>query len=170
MTLLQFLNLPGFGGNCIRKFICFSVRVGAWCTGLPTGLPIKEYLGDTSLQSTASDGHHHTPRGHNLNYPSGYCMLNQEVKLFNVTLWAHPFQKGRALSHPPSQSEHALPERGAPSPKGARPLQKGRALSKRGAPSPKGARPLQKGRALSKRSAPSQKGLPSPLSNSEPRT
>ena len=38
-TLLQFLNLPGFGGNCIRKFSCFSVRVGARCTGLPAGLP-----------------------------------------------------------------------------------------------------------------------------------
>ncbi len=35
-----------------------------------------------------------------------------------MTLWAHPFQKGSAFSHPPSQSEHALPERGAPSPKG----------------------------------------------------
>jgi hypothetical protein len=68
MTLLQFLNLHGFGGNCIRKFSCFGVRVGAWCTGLPAGLPIKENLGDTSLQSTASDGHRHTPRGHNLNY------------------------------------------------------------------------------------------------------
>jgi len=44
---------PGFGGNCIRKFSCFSVRVGAWCTGLPAGLPIKENPGDTSLQSTA---------------------------------------------------------------------------------------------------------------------
>jgi hypothetical protein len=68
MTLLQFLNLPDFGGNCIRKFSCFSVRVGAWCTGLPAGLPIKENLGDTSLQSTASYGHPHTPCGHNLNY------------------------------------------------------------------------------------------------------
>jgi hypothetical protein len=67
-TLLQFLNLPGCGGNCIRKFSCFSMRVGAWCTGLPAGLPTKENLGDTSLQSAASDGHRHTPRGHNLNY------------------------------------------------------------------------------------------------------
>ena len=68
MMLLQFLNLHGCGENCIRKFSCFSVRVGAWCTGLPAGLPIKGNLGDTSLQSTASDGHRHTPRGHNLNY------------------------------------------------------------------------------------------------------
>jgi hypothetical protein len=68
MTLLQFLNLPGCGENCIRKFSCFSVRVGAWCTGLPAGLPIKENLGDSSLQSAASDGHRHTPSGHNLNY------------------------------------------------------------------------------------------------------
>ncbi len=68
MTLLQFLNLPGCGENCIRKFSCFSVRVGAWCSGLPVGLPIKENLGDPSLQSAASDGHRHTPRGHNLIY------------------------------------------------------------------------------------------------------
>ena len=46
MTLLQFLNLPGCGENCIRKFSGFSVRVGAGCTGLPAGLPIKENLGD----------------------------------------------------------------------------------------------------------------------------
>jgi len=51
-----------------QKVPLFSVRVGAWCTGLPAGLPIKENPGDTSLQSTASDGHRHTPRGHNLNY------------------------------------------------------------------------------------------------------
>jgi hypothetical protein len=68
MTLLQFLNLPGWGENCIRKFRCFSVRVGACGTGLPAGLPIKENLGEPSLQSAASDGHRHTPRGHNLNY------------------------------------------------------------------------------------------------------
>jgi hypothetical protein len=68
MTLLQFLNLPGFGGNCIRKFSCFSVGVGAFCTGLPPGLPIKENLGGSILQSAASDRHRHTPRGHNLNY------------------------------------------------------------------------------------------------------
>ncbi len=52
---------------------------------------------------------------------------------------ARPLQKGRALSHPPSQSEHALSQRGVPSPKGARPFPKGRALPQRGAPSPKGA-------------------------------
>jgi hypothetical protein len=68
MALLQFLNLPGCGENCIRKFSCFSVRVGAWCTGLPAGLPMKENPGETNLQSAASDGHRHTPRGHNLNY------------------------------------------------------------------------------------------------------
>jgi hypothetical protein len=34
MTLLQFLNPPGFGGNCIRKLSYFSVGVGAGCTGL----------------------------------------------------------------------------------------------------------------------------------------
>jgi hypothetical protein len=123
---------------------CFRVRVGAWCTGLPAGLPIKENPGDTSLQSTASDGHRHTPRGHNLNYTI-WILYAESVEFFNVTLWARPFQKGRALSHPPSQSEHALPERGAPSPKGARPIQKGRALSKRGAPSSKGVRPLKRG-------------------------
>ena len=46
----------------------FQRRKGACCTGLPAGLPIKENLGDTRLQSTASDGHCHTSRGHNLNY------------------------------------------------------------------------------------------------------
>jgi hypothetical protein len=66
--LLQFLNLPGCGENCIRKFSCFSVRVGACCTGLPAGLPIKENPGEPGFQSAASDGHHHTTRGHNLNY------------------------------------------------------------------------------------------------------
>jgi hypothetical protein len=68
MTLLQFLNLPGCGENCIRKFSCYSVRVGACCTGLPAGLSIKENPGEPGLQSAASDGHRHTPRGHNLNY------------------------------------------------------------------------------------------------------
>ncbi len=34
MTLLQFLNLPGCGENCIRKFSCLSMRVGACGTGL----------------------------------------------------------------------------------------------------------------------------------------
>ena len=46
MTLLQFLNLPCCGENCIRKFSCFSVRVGACGTGLPAGLPIKENPGE----------------------------------------------------------------------------------------------------------------------------
>ncbi len=46
MTLLQFMNLPGCGESCIRKFSCFSVRVGACCTGLPAGLPIKENPGE----------------------------------------------------------------------------------------------------------------------------
>jgi hypothetical protein len=68
MTLLQFLNHPGCGENRIRKFSCFSVRVGACCTGLPAGLPIKENPGEPCYQSAASDGHRHTPRGHNLNY------------------------------------------------------------------------------------------------------
>jgi hypothetical protein len=68
MTLLQFLNLPGCGENCIRKFSCFSAGKGAYCTGLPAGLPIKENPGEPGFQSAASDGHRHTPRGHNLNY------------------------------------------------------------------------------------------------------
>jgi len=67
-TLLQFLNLPGCGENCIRKFSHFSVRVGACCTGLPAVLPIKENPGEPGFYSAASDGHRHTPRGHNLNY------------------------------------------------------------------------------------------------------
>jgi hypothetical protein len=59
MTLLQFLNLPGFGGNCIRKFSYFSVGVGAGCTGLPAGLPIKENLGGpvVSLQPGSTPPH-----------------------------------------------------------------------------------------------------------------
>ena len=55
MTLLQFLNLPGCGENCIRKLSCFSMRVGACGTGLPAGLPMKENLGEPSLQAAASD-------------------------------------------------------------------------------------------------------------------
>ena len=76
MTLLQFLNLLGCGENCNRKFSCFSVRVGAWCTGLPAGLPIKENPGEPGLQSAANDGHRLTPRGHNLTYTI-WTMLNQ---------------------------------------------------------------------------------------------
>ncbi len=71
-----------------------------------------------------------------------------------MTLWARPFrrgapfQKGRALSHPPGQSEHAtkgraLSKRAHPLQRGA-PSPKGRALSKRGTPSPKGAQPLKR--------------------------
>ena len=41
-TLPQFLNLPGCGENCIRKF---QHEGGACCTGLPAGLPIKENPG-----------------------------------------------------------------------------------------------------------------------------
>jgi hypothetical protein len=55
MTLLQFLNLPGWGENCIRKFSCFSVRVGACGTGLPAGWPMKENLGEPRLPAAASD-------------------------------------------------------------------------------------------------------------------
>jgi hypothetical protein len=68
MTLLQFLNLPGCGENCIIKFSCFSVRVEACGTGLPAGLPIKENPGEPDPQFAASDEHRHTPCGHNLNY------------------------------------------------------------------------------------------------------
>jgi hypothetical protein len=79
MAVLQFLNLPGCGEKCIRKFCYFIVRVEARCTGLPAGLPIKEIPVEPGLQSAGSDGHHHTPPGHNLNYTiwTMYCMLNQ---------------------------------------------------------------------------------------------
>ncbi len=50
------------------KVQLFQRRKGAFCTDLPAGLPIKENLGDPSLQSAASDRHRHTLRGHNLNY------------------------------------------------------------------------------------------------------
>ena len=43
-TSVPFLKLPGCGENCDRKFSCFSVRVGACCTGLPAGLPIKSLI------------------------------------------------------------------------------------------------------------------------------
>jgi hypothetical protein len=61
-TLLHFLHLPGCGENYIRKFSCFNVRVGACCTGLPAGLPIKENPGEPGFQSAASDAHRHTSR------------------------------------------------------------------------------------------------------------
>ena len=67
-SLHQFMKLLGCGENRIQKFSCFSARKGACCTGLPAGLPIKENPGEPGLQSAASDRHHHTPRGHNLNY------------------------------------------------------------------------------------------------------
>jgi hypothetical protein len=35
---------------------------------VPARLPIKENPGEPGLQSTASDGHRHTPHRHNLNY------------------------------------------------------------------------------------------------------
>ena len=67
-SLHQFMKRPCCRENCIQKFSCFSARKGACCTGLPAGLPIKENPGEPGLQSAASDRHHHTPRGHNLNY------------------------------------------------------------------------------------------------------
>ena len=66
-TLLQFLNLPGLGRNCIRSSV-----ISAWGWGqgvLPAcWVAYKSRPRRTSGQSTASDGHCHTPRGHNLNY------------------------------------------------------------------------------------------------------
>jgi hypothetical protein len=50
------------------KVQLFQRRKGAFCTGLPPGLPIKENLGGSILQSEASDRHRHIFRGHNLNY------------------------------------------------------------------------------------------------------
>jgi hypothetical protein len=91
MTLLQFLNLPGCGENCIRKFSCFRVRVGACCTGLPAGLPIKENPGEPGFQSAASDGHRHTPRGHNLNYTI-WTLYAESVSSHQA-----PFTQGRAF-------------------------------------------------------------------------
>ncbi len=97
-TVLQFLNLPGCGENCIRKFSYFSVRVGAWCTGLPAGLPIKENPGEPGFQSAASDGHRHTPRGHNLNYTI-WTLYAESVS----PNWAHPFPSTRQTWARPSQ-------------------------------------------------------------------
>jgi len=66
-TSLQFLNLPGLGRNCIRSSV-----ISAWGWGqgvLPAcWVAYKSRPRRTSGQSTASDGHCHTPRGHNLNY------------------------------------------------------------------------------------------------------
>jgi hypothetical protein len=109
MTLLQFLNLPGYGENCIRKISCFSVRVGACCTGLPVGSPIKENPGELGFQSAASDGHRHTPRGHNLNYTI-WTLYAESVSSNQApfTQGPAPFTKGRA-PFPINQANLGMP-------------------------------------------------------------
>jgi hypothetical protein len=138
MTLLQFLNIPGCGENCIRKFSCFSVRVGACCTGLPVGLPIKENPGELGFQSAASEGHRHTPCGHNLNYTiwtlyaesviSHQAPVTQGRAPFpiNQANLGMPFSQGRALlkgartlSHQPGKLGHTLLTRAGPPKRGA---------------------------------------------------
>jgi hypothetical protein len=59
---------PRYGHLVIPKVQLFQRRKGAFCTGLPPGMPIKENLKGSILQSEASDRHRHTLRGHNLNY------------------------------------------------------------------------------------------------------
>ncbi len=59
-----------------QKVQLFQREGGGMVYGLPAGLPIKENPGEPGLQSAASDGHRHTPRGHNLNYTI-WTMLNQ---------------------------------------------------------------------------------------------
>jgi hypothetical protein len=89
-------------------------------------LSIKENLGGPSFQSAASDGHRHTPRGHNLNYtiwilyaesvlnaifleraltnrgaPLSINQANLSTPLsINQANLSAPFSKGRALSYP----------------------------------------------------------------------
>ena len=65
-SILQFMNRLNCDRICIQKL--FQRRKGACGTGLPPGLPIKENLGGSVIQSEASDRHRHTLRGHNLNY------------------------------------------------------------------------------------------------------
>jgi hypothetical protein len=127
-TLLHFLHLPGCGENYIRKFSCFNVRVGACCTGLPAGLPIKENPGEPGFQSAASDAHRHTSRWHNLNYTiwtlsaesvsshqgpftQGHALLPGARPFQSIKqLWARPDQQGRPLFNLPRQTEtHPLP-------------------------------------------------------------
>jgi hypothetical protein len=67
-SILQFMNRLDCKRICIQKFSYFSAGRGHFCTDLPPGLPIKENLGGSILQSAASDRHRHTLRGHNLNY------------------------------------------------------------------------------------------------------
>jgi hypothetical protein len=73
------------------KFSCFSVRVQTCCTGLPPRLPIKEIPGEPGFQSAASDGYHHTPRDHNLNYTIWTLYAESVGFPVNVTLlWGTP--------------------------------------------------------------------------------
>jgi len=50
------------------KVQLFQREGATCCTGLPPRLPVKEIPGEPGFKSAASDGHRHTPRGHNLNY------------------------------------------------------------------------------------------------------
>ncbi len=117
-----------------KKFSCFSVRVEACCTGLPAGLPINENPGEPGLQSAASDGHRHTPRGHNLNYMI-WTLYAESVSSHQChtplgapwPIGAHPFQSIRQLLACPDQQRRALFNQQG---------NFGRALTNRGAPFP----------------------------------
>ncbi len=76
-SLFEFGNRLNCEEICIQKISCFKRRKGAFCTGLPDGLPIKENLGDpvVSLQPAIDTA---TPFVDTTwTTPSGYCMLNQ---------------------------------------------------------------------------------------------
>ena len=64
-TLPQFLNLPGCGENCIRKF---QHEGGGMLYWPACWVAYKRKSWRAGLQSAASDGQRHTPCGHNLNY------------------------------------------------------------------------------------------------------
>jgi hypothetical protein len=88
-------------------------------------LSIKENPGEPGFYSAASDGHRHTPRGHNLNYTI-WTLYAESVSSHQA-----PFTQGAWALHP-----------------GARALHQGARSSSRGArPSPRGA-PFSQGQAL----------------------
>ena len=142
-------------------------RKGAFCTGLPDGLPIKANLGDpvVSLQPAIDTA---TPLVDTTwTKPSGQCWISKlrssqlcqsplgthwptgaRPFLSNRQSWACPSKRGM-----PFQNVHSLP-------KGARP-------SKRKAPfltyQAKLGMPFQKGHALPKVASPSKRGAPFPI-------
>ncbi len=119
------------------KVQLFQRRKGAFCTGLPPGLPKKENLGGSILQSAASDRHHHTLRGHNLNYTIWILYAESVSFLVNKChfpsgraplKWARPFLSIRQTWARPSQVSAPLSSERAPL-KWARPSQVSAPLS-----------------------------------------